>query len=314
MQSINNTFVHSVGSFSGYIHRPKPYNSGMLSIFYGEDGEDADTITALSLTKFQDIKVLVKVNLIKDSIGKIMKDAKGEYPLICQYSSTIRRPTPTKGGMLANFFATNGDDADSVNELGKSRYQDSLVFIEVFSDTDIYTSEQDKKEIISKQKAEEKPTIKEKVAITKTAKKNNEAHKVLLVSGFYKNQTVWAVIGTPKDFEEWLFTKSKCYITDNGFNCENKDIKTINFKESNPFYQLNVCDKHSKKENVSGGEEYYLLKHNSLIQEWAIERIKANTYTPNDININPQTLVEYASKNNILQFVPKNYIAMMNSD
>ena len=56
-----------LGVFSGYIRRPIPNQSGMIAQIFGENGDDADTILALSLSKYQDVQVYVNIYLIKDS-------------------------------------------------------------------------------------------------------------------------------------------------------------------------------------------------------------------------------------------------------
>ena len=119
-----------IGAFSGYVRRPHPTVAGMIAQFFGEDGEDADTISALSLTKYQDAQVYIQVYLIKDALGKVIKKD-NNYVNIANFLGVVRRPKPVRGGMVAEFFAPNGEDADSVNNLGKSIYQDCFVYVEV---------------------------------------------------------------------------------------------------------------------------------------------------------------------------------------
>ena len=65
--------------FFGYVRRPKPLVSGMVAQFFGENGEDADKITALGLSSFFDMKINFKVRYVKDPVGKDMKQDKGPH-------------------------------------------------------------------------------------------------------------------------------------------------------------------------------------------------------------------------------------------
>jgi len=69
-----------VGGFEGEIRRPVPRQSGMIAQVLGEDGEQADVITALGLTKFYDKQALITVRLIKSFEGADQaRKRKGPY-------------------------------------------------------------------------------------------------------------------------------------------------------------------------------------------------------------------------------------------
>lgn len=59
-----------MGGFQAYVRRPQPRMSGMIACFYGENGDAADAITALSLTKFQGVSVRVVVRLVQHADGR----------------------------------------------------------------------------------------------------------------------------------------------------------------------------------------------------------------------------------------------------
>ena len=119
-----------LGAFTGYIRRPTPTNAGMTAQIFGENGNDADTILALSLSKYQNAEVFVNIYLIKDASGQIMKKD-GVYPLISSFLGFVRRSMPKNEGMIAQFFSPNGSYADEVSKLSKSDYLDCLVFVDV---------------------------------------------------------------------------------------------------------------------------------------------------------------------------------------
>ena len=55
----------TLGAFSAYNRRPKASSLGLTACFFGENGVDADIITALHLTHYQDLPVKISVWLIK---------------------------------------------------------------------------------------------------------------------------------------------------------------------------------------------------------------------------------------------------------
>ena len=130
-QSVSN---EQLGVFTGYLRRPSTTQTGMTAQFFGPNGQEADMIATLALSKFQDIEVFVSVYLIKDANGQLMKDNR-KYPVITSFLSYIRRPTNSKhnsdAGMVANFYAPNGPGADAMTPLCMSDLVDSLVFVDI---------------------------------------------------------------------------------------------------------------------------------------------------------------------------------------
>ncbi len=70
----------SIGGFEGYVRRPKPTTAGMVCQVYGENGEAADMISALGLSKFLEEGVHVSVRLVQEASGAAFtKPEKGPY-------------------------------------------------------------------------------------------------------------------------------------------------------------------------------------------------------------------------------------------
>lgn len=63
----------TLGGFQAEVQRPAPLQSGMVAKFLGEDGDNADAIAALSLSKYQDAEVSVEVRLVKLPNGATAK-------------------------------------------------------------------------------------------------------------------------------------------------------------------------------------------------------------------------------------------------
>lgn len=69
------------GGFEGYVRRPSPLVSGMVAQFFGGDGQAADMITALGLSRFLERSAQITVRLIQSADGedKAVKKPKGPY-------------------------------------------------------------------------------------------------------------------------------------------------------------------------------------------------------------------------------------------
>lgn len=307
-----------IGAFSGYNRRPQPDKQGMTAQFYGENGDDADIISALSLTKFLDADVFVKVFLIKDAVGQLMKTKSG-YPVIAAFKAKIQRPKGLSHGMIANLFATNGEDADSVNNLGLSKYLDSFVYVEILkpeaaptpapqpeaqpAETGLDTT----LDAISKQL-----TPHEKKLLQKQTKAFGEANKLLKMSGFLKNNSVWSCLGNELDFQTWI-EKTPCCAPGN----EPCTQQSTPFKIPGESYQryslIPLCPMHAKEAEsavLPGGIAFLRMRRDILIQEWAWELLQSKTEASplHGHEPDPQKVMSWALENKLTQFIPGNYL------
>jgi hypothetical protein len=311
---LNNT-DEQIGAFSGYIKRPQPNMAGMIAQFFGENGEDADTISALSLTKFQDAQVYVSVRMIKDALGNVMKKD-GQYPEIARFLAVIRRPMPSKNGMTAQFFAPNGKDSDAVNDLGKSFYQDCLVYIDVRGKLAAYNAENEPVEInqmidlnyLNKVTDIQKKEYSKK---EKSFKKLNEH----LSFGFLRNLDVLAAVGNETDFKNWLLQNKSCVFPVEGASCPDEPIELFELNTPNSLDKYNyvpLCEHHheliSQDMNIlPNGEKFLEMKHILLAQEWAWDYIKKNFSLTGNEEPDPEKIIEWAAQKGIGHLLPKQY-------
>lgn len=310
-QTIDTNTTEQMGAFSGYVRRPKPNTSGMVAQIFGENGDDADTILALSLTKYQDAQVLVSVYMVKDAYGKIMKE-NDKYPMISQFLGFIRRSLPQKDGMLAQFFAPNGLYADNVANLSKSEYQDCLVFVDVRGMNSINQAkeiEQQNNEQISKNYVT-KLTKQEKVEFSKKDKHFKKMNEFLHLSDFFSKIEVLSSLGTKEEYIEWLNEYKTCsHLQDSP--CSNDS----NYVEVNgllkPFNFLPACEEH--KEEMSGGEHfekhklYYEMKHSVLLKSWAAFVLTQKFSYDGKSQPDPSKVIEWATNKKIAHLLPKKY-------
>lgn len=305
-----------IGAFSGYNRRPEPSQNGMTAQFFGENGDDADMVSALSLTKFLDAEVFIRIYLVKDSVGRIMKKKDGGYPKIAEFIGKIQRPKPKRDGMLAQFFAPNGEDADQVNELGKTRFLDSFVFIEVMKPSAKQESSIEDKEALDEKNDELDEVSKhltpaERKAIVKKGKAYAEANRMLKVSGFLRQPAVWRVLGGEPKFSSWVAEMACC-----------APGETVCNKKAAPFpipaeagktcMLAPLCEEHFHQADnaiLPGGAQFLALKQSVLVQDWAWETLCK--IVPCDVGTDspdPQKIMFWASENGLSQFIPPNYL------
>lgn len=309
-----NQFVDSskqIGAFSAYVRRPLPQISGLIAQFFGPNGEDSDSILALSLTKFLDAEVLITVYLIKDSNGVIMKSQDGQYPKISQFFGVIRRSKPTRGGMLAEFFATNGINSDQVNELGKSVYQDCLVYIDVRGKLTNAAQLQDPTLIIDNDYAK-KISPHEINEYKKSEKRFAKLNKQLHLS-FLKNSEVLYKLGNHKDFIQWLSTRGCCWPN----TCTNSPLNAYEIKSVPGYFNyVMFCDEHLADveqgvENIPGGELYLKMKNSLLVQNWAFDQLKEKFSLTGKEEPDSQKIALWAQEQSLDKFLPPDFRKML---
>lgn len=302
-QNKENIDQQQLGAFTGYIRRPTPNTYGMTAQIFGENGEDADTILALSLTKYQDAKVSVAIFLIKDADGKLMKESDG-YPLISSFDGFIRRSLPKKEGMIAQFFAPNGVDADSISILSKSCYQDSLVFVDV-KGINCPTEETFNEVIDSKYSS--KLTKTEKKELADREKEFTKTNSLLEYSQFLYSQEVALAISTPSEFKKWIEETQPCC---SSHPCLNQSItQEIDFIIK-PFNFLPLCESHNilSEEHLKTTQSYYEMKHRLLLKNFIWDNLVVKFSDPLIKSPNPQKIIDWAKLNNLHRLLPSKYI------
>lgn len=303
-----------IGAFSGYVRRPLPHTAGMVAQFFGDNGEDADTITALSLTKFQDVQVFVQVYLIKDADGLLMKQADGKYPRVAKFIGVVRRPSPSRNGMIAQFFAPNGRDADSVNDLGKSSLQDCLVFIDVRGKL---AAEKDKETPnISIELANEqvqKVTETQKKEYAKREKSWQKLNNELKLSSFLRNSNVLYALGTESEYNAWLMANYRCVFPEDTQLCNQLATQTVAVKGLLPhFNHLPFCNEHAEKVNTANDSQtkYLEMKQYMFVQEWALKQLQQRFSLTGNEEPEPKKIVAWASEKKLQGFLPEKYIRL----
>lgn len=305
-----------IGAFSGYNRRPLPANSGLTAQFYGENGEDADTISALNLTKFLEADALINVYLIKDALGRVMKE-EGQYPKIASFVSKIQRPKPLRDGLIAQFFSLNGDDADAINDLGKTRYLDAFVYVEILKPQAAAGSPSRASGVALPAPSAEldalarQLTPSERKELAKRSKAFAGANSLLKLSGFLNQEAVWAVLGNEFDYKRWLEPIPCCASGESPCPHRAEPFKIP--AESHVRYSwIPLCAQHAEQASAGllpGGVAFMRLRRQVLIQQWAWDKLKAAVGTdPSVEEPDPVKIMNWANEHKLSQYVPGNYL------
>lgn len=304
-----------MGAFSGYIRRPTPSPSGMTAQIFGENGDDADTILALSLSKYQDAEVFVNIYLVKDSVGKIMKDG-DKYPLISSFVGYVRRSMPKKDGMIAQFFAPNGVHSDSISVLSKSDFQDCLVFVDVRGKKAV--DEQDK--IQQENMAEinlhyaDKITKNEKAEFAKKEKSFRKMNEILELSDFLSRIEIMSSIGNVEQYKEWLVKTQTCsHLQEKP--CMNHSHVVEVQGLIRPFNFMPVCDEHitdlQNESHIQENNLYYEMKHRLILKQWVWSCFKEKFSYDGKSEPDPSRVIEWAASKNLAKYLPSKYQAII---
>lgn len=304
-----------LGAFTGYIRRPTPSNTGMTAQIFGENGNDADTILALSLTKYQEAEVFVNIYLIKDSAGQIMKKD-GSYPLISSFLGYVKRSMPKKEGMIAQFFAPNGAYADEVSKLSRSDYLDCLVFVDVRGNLAI-----NNQNAIQEQNIQEidtnyinKMTKNEKQEFEKREKSFKKMNDLLQFSEFLQRKDVLTNLGTEENFQTWLEGQKLCSHYEDNEPCKNQAVVMESDFLPRPFNYLPVCEHHfddlQNYEHFDENRKYYEMKHHLLLKQWALQILSEKFSHNGKGEPDPKKVIEWAAGKNLSRYLPVKYNAV----
>lgn len=250
------------GVFYAALRRPKTQKDGLIALFFGENGEDADAMTPLHLSRYQEIFFLVKVWRIKDADGMSQRgigldgkplENKKEFPLITQFVAKSKRPQPSAHGQTAQFFGKNGRHADSVTKLAQSAYQDNLVYVELYKheDTDDFVEALDDRpfDVIEDTAGTKTKVEKEKAKIA--GEKDRAFFEKMLNSGFLNQLSVIKHLGTPRGYKAWLSHQKCAYPYASESNEDKGAVSAFSIKDfidvanvPADYLYLPICEKH----------------------------------------------------------------------
>lgn len=308
----------SLGSFSGYLRRAKATSAGLIAQFFGENGSDADVISALHLTRFLDAHVKVTVWMIKNRVGQSMKTENGHQKLT-EFIGVIRRPQPNNMGQVAQFFGANGPNADAINILNQSQYLDALVFVEMHQAVAGMTV-QDVLTTTPTAELEEnstRMTSTEQVEFKKTQKRAMEGMRLLEVSGFFRNEAVLAVLGKETDYEQWLATQQCCH--PGSQPCPHQPVMAWAVPGARRWVGIPLCVEHAEvwdtgiAELPDGSSPLAFAQTQNIYyrQRWARYALNALLKVPQEHLPTPGAIHTWAVDRNLHSFIPSAFKSLI---
>lgn len=312
-----------IGSFYGNLRRAKATKHGLTAQVFGENGEDADFITTLHLTRFLDATVKVSVWMVKDSNGKIFNE-NGKNPLLSEFIGTVKRPLPSEMGQTAQFFGPNGINADAINQLNESRYQDALVLVEIQKATPGMMADEIKTltPLEELEEGQSRMTVDEESKLKKQQKKAEAAMTVLRQARFFENNQVLEAIGSVEEFESWLRSQPCCHPLGLGEgSCINGPCQPfevvggkIRGKNSVP-----LCSEHMELwsqevlPDIGGAGPVSFLKTQNRIhaQRWAQETLSKKLDVPVGYLPSPRLLSNWFLENRLQSVIPVDFKLML---
>lgn len=310
--------LNSIGSFAAFVRRPIPKAGGFVANFFGENGDDADIVSVLSLTKYQDRDVYINVYWIKNADGEDMSESSpdGKYPKITSFGGKINRPLPNKDGMLAQFFAHDGENADAVNILGNSVYVDSLVYVDILGETktgvNIYDGYEEKTQQHILTTHAHKVVESVKKDYLKKSKTYEKINNILHQSSFLEKKEVLDVINKTSNYQDYI-KKQKCVCQ----NCENIGNNVVKLSKQ-PYSEVPVCDEHydlvfnavqsGNYEQIAGREYHLEMVALRLNRRYVFQHFIDNFSLTGKEEPDSLKILTWAAENKINQFLPEDFI------
>lgn len=303
----------SVGAFSGYLRRAKPSREGLTAQIFGENGHNADMISAMHLTHFQDLPIRVRVLMAKDRHGRI------KHKFLCEFIAHIKRPVASDNGQTAQFFGDNGPNADSINILNQSEYLDALVYIQLFKPAEGELVVMNPNTTLPEElKEESKQLVPSEVKELKGKQRAaQQAMDLLKRGGFFLHEAVQQALGTELDYTKWLETQSCCHPGNEP--CQQTPVhawRIPNAEKFRRFHYVPLCNHHQddwNKDNsgVQAPTAFLNSQQKRASQAWAHFALRQALGVPDGFEPMPATIHTWAIDNGLQDFIPNSFLGFL---
>lgn len=309
----------TIGSFLGFLRRAKPSKHGLTAQVFGENGRDADFISALHLTRYLDACVKVSVWMVKDRHGKLFND-NGQQPLLTQFIGRVRRPQSSDMGQAAQFFGENGPNSDAINKLNESRYLDALVLVEIqkaspgMTAADIATQAPDEELEAGKARL----TGEEATRLKQHQKKAEQAQSLLRQSGFFRNDYVLQAMGKKEDYQHWLGAQACCHPQPGQGQCNQGPVHPVEVlgARCQPYNYVPMCEEHRQAwmsetppdvVGPQGAQAFLLSQVTVFTQRWAQDALRHHLKVPLGYSPSPSLIYGWAADHQLRGSLPPGF-------
>ena len=312
----------TLGSFLGFLRRSKSTKHGLTAQIFGENGNDADFITTLHLTKFLDAPVKVSVWMIKDKDGRMAAKG-GEPPLLTDFIARVQRPLAGPMGQVAQLFGENGPNADAVNKLNETRYLDALVLVElqkaepgmVASDIATSVSSEDV------QAGQKRLTVEEENVLKRHQKRADQAMTALRQHGFFQNELVLRALGPEESYLQWLTSQRCCQ--PGTLPCPHSPVvalPVVNGRQRT-YSAVPLCVDHRDAwasdsppdVAVTGGGAFLATQAMQYKQRWAQDMLRQQMNVPAGFLPSPGLIFSWASDRRLNGYLPAGFEQFLQS-
>lgn len=304
-----------LGSFTGYLRRTKSTSLGLTAQVFGENGPDADVISAFHLTRFLDARVHVVISMLKDGQGKNMRK-NNEYPKLAEFDATIRRPQPSNMGQVAQFFGENGTNSDAINVLNASRYLDALVYVQLFKADPGVTQAAVAPNLDALNEAAERMTPTELKILREEQRKAKEADRFLMQAGFYRSEAVWRFLGSELEYQEFLTLQMCCQPGE--APCTETPVVVHRLPGGNGYRAIPLCRTHqavweTSVPDLHGTKPQDFLESQQAIaiQRWAKEKLRRALRVPQGYDPTPKAIYNWAVEKRLHTHLPAGFMALV---
>jgi len=303
-----------VGAFSGYLRRAKPSKEGLTAQIFGENGHDADIISTMHLTRFQEAPVRVRIFMVKDHQGRLKQQ------FLCEFIAKIKRPSANDQGQVAQFFGDNGPNADAVNILNQSAYLDALVFVEL--------RKPEEREFVVLEPLMEPPEGIEEEAkrmvpselkqLKKQQRVAEEGITLLRREGFFLLDPVLACLGKEPDYTQWISSQGCCH--PGQAPCGLEPVQAFRLPHTHhlkrPYEYVPLCHQHllmwQQGESGIQAPEAFLdsqrKRHNQL---WAQQTLRQVLGVPDGFSPMPAPIHAWTMDHGLQRFLPTMFLTLL---
>lgn len=300
----------AVAEFGAFLRRPAPRADGWVAQLWAPNGPDADAIIALGRSDLQDALVHVVVTTEEGEGGG--------------FEGYVRRPRPYVSGMVAQFHANNGVQADIVVALGLSKYLDkrARVTVRLVQNPDGLDQ--------AKRRVPKGPY--------------SDLAQVLWKSKFFRTPAVWKALGSDEDYAGYIQTQAciACGETDwveeiGEGRCEAAHVNRpdrAGMAIKADYSRVPLCHMHhvptqhqhglrtlyegylawkgkpiegDERERIEAAREWFDRERIRYVQQWAWQTMARHLNVSSMTAAAPETVYEWARARKVEWYLPAQY-------
>lgn len=303
------------GGFRGFMRRPQPQRAGLMVQVFGENGEDADTISLFHQSRYVEADARVAIYALKDGVGRPLRKAGREEPDVV-FRGRIQRPRASLAGQTAQFLAANGPDADAAMMLGATRWLDAMVYVQVVPDAAPPPTAIDLHADLDR--AAQALSMVERRHLQQAQKGAREANRLLTAAGFFRDEKVWAVLDRDRPWLPWLAQQPCAWPAEPP--CPGAPVSICALPHTRSTWgHVPLCGEHAacwQSGRLPEGQRLDVLQSSlniawmTLLTRWSRQALMAQMGCPAGFLPAPAALQQWALSAGLAQHLPPAFLAL----